>query len=207
MKRPFQNTYLFFDTETTGLPLDYQAPLEESENWPRMVQLAYEWYGYNPGEPPKLFESVSRIIQPDGYTIPADMIHGITTARARREGVWLGEVLNEFMSTANRSQALIAHNISFDFAIVGAETYRLGGYQPHPMGSDYFTMPQFCTKLLSTDYCAIPSPYGKKGYKWPTLQELHWHLFDEDFDNAHDALADVKACARCFFELKKRGVL
>lgn len=45
------------------------------------------------------------------------------------------------------------------------------------------------------------------GFNGPILQELHNHLFNEDFDGAHDALADVKATARCFFELKRLGIL
>lgn len=54
----------------------------------------------------------------------------------------------------------------------------------------------------STNLCKLPSPYGN-GYKWPQLPELHNHLFNCSFGNAHNALYDVKACAKCFFELKK----
>ena len=59
----------------------------------------------------------------------------------------------------------------------------------------------------STDYCAIPSnsPYG--GYKWPKLEELYRKLFGCMFDNAHDALADVEATKKCYFELLDRGLL
>lgn len=56
----------------------------------------------------------------------------------------------------------------------------------------------------STNFCAIPSNWG---LKWPTLTELHTKLFKEGFDGAHDALDDVKACARSFFELTKMGVI
>lgn len=28
---------LFFDTETTGLPLDYDEPYTNVKNWPRLV--------------------------------------------------------------------------------------------------------------------------------------------------------------------------
>ena len=31
--------YLIFDTETTGLPKNWKAPLTDFDNWPRMVQL------------------------------------------------------------------------------------------------------------------------------------------------------------------------
>lgn len=33
--------HLFFDTETNGLPKDYDAPAADTDNRPRMVQLAW----------------------------------------------------------------------------------------------------------------------------------------------------------------------
>ncbi len=33
--------YLFFDTETTGIPKNYKAPASDLKNWPRLVQLAW----------------------------------------------------------------------------------------------------------------------------------------------------------------------
>jgi hypothetical protein len=33
--------YLFFDTETTGLPSNYKAPATDLNNSPRLVQLAW----------------------------------------------------------------------------------------------------------------------------------------------------------------------
>ena len=56
----------------------------------------------------------------------------------------------------------------------------------------------------SEKFCKIP---GKYGYKWPTLSELHLKLFDFDFEGAHDALLDVKACAKCLFELERKKVV
>ena len=63
---------------------------------------------------------------------------------------------------------------------------------------------KICTMEMSTDYCELPGPYG---YKWPSLSELHYKLFNEYFDEAHDAAVDVRACANCFFELKDRGII
>ena len=56
----------------------------------------------------------------------------------------------------------------------------------------------------STDFCAIVGNYG---YKWPKLQELHKELFGYPFEGDHDALVDVRACVRCYFELRKREVM
>ena len=39
------------------------------------------------------------------------------------------------------------------------------------------------------------------------MDELHRTLFETSVDGAHQALVDVRACVRCFFELKRRQVL
>jgi DNA polymerase III epsilon subunit-like protein len=58
--------------------------------------------------------------------------------------------------------------------------------------------------IEATDFCRLPGSYG---YKWPTLAELYFELFHDEVEEAHNARVDVVACAKCFFELKKRRVL
>lgn len=189
--------FLFFDTETTGLPRMWNAPVSDTDNWPRMVQLA--WLVLNDWG--QEISSGNRIIKPEGFLIPEDVsrIHGITTEIAKNEGIPLDQVLLEFVKDLQKSEILVGHNISFDEKILGAEFYRRG------VINDFFDRPKICTMQGSAKYCRIDN--GRGGYKWPKLMELHEKLFDEAFDNAHDALADVKATARCFFELRQRGVL
>ncbi len=188
--------YLFFDTETTGLPKNYKAPASDTKNWPRMVQIA--WMQYD--EAGKLLDSKMFIVKPEGYTIPKDAsdVHGITTERAIEEGADLTSVLNEFREAMIDSTALVAHNIGFDEKIVAAEFIRKKIERISNKLSRIDTMAE------STEYCQLP---GKYGYKWPNLTELHTILFGKGFEGAHDALVDVKACADCFFELKKLGVI
>lgn len=188
--------FLFFDTETTGLPKNWQAPLEDLENWPRLVQLAWlfaDGYGKEVG-------SGNLIIKPEGFLIPesASAVHGITTERAEKEGISLDEALSQFSQAIEQAKIIVAHNISFDEKIIGAEFLR------KKIEHKFFERPQICTMLTSKDFCRIESG---RGYKWPKLIELHEKLFDSGFDGAHDALADVRACARCFFELVKKGVI
>lgn len=187
--------YLIVDTETAGLPKNWKAPITDSDNWPRMVQLAWAMYD----DQGQLIESVSYIIRPEGFTIPASAaaVHGITTELALAEGIELSAVLKAFVDCLNRSQLIVAHNIDFDAKIIGAELYRLNS--PAQLSSK----PQLCTMQVSTDFCQIP---GRYGYKWPTLTELHDVLFATGFEGAHDAMNDVNACAKCFFALKDKGV-
>lgn len=188
--------YLFFDTETTGLPRDWHAPVDNLENWPRMIQLAWLLYD-DTGREVRRYEN---IIRPDGFEIPleASNVHGITTERALSCGVGLDDALREFAEVLSGSRTLVAHNIGFDEKIAGAEFLRAG------IASRMFEIPKICTMHSSTDFCQLP---GKYGYKWPNLTELHKILFGRGFSGAHDALADVVACADCFFELRKRGII
>jgi DNA polymerase III alpha subunit (gram-positive type) len=192
--------YLFFDTETTGLPNNWNAPASDTRNWPRMVQLAFHLYESN-----GIFvESQDYIIKPDNYTIPADVsrIHGITTERANREGHELNVVLSNFQNLLVKTKSLVAHNMDFDEKILGCEFFRVTGKDP------LVTKSKFCTMKSPSviDYCAIP-PIRYGNYKWPKLSELHYKLFGTYFEEAHNANVDIQATARCFFELRKRNVI
>ena len=114
--------YLIFDTETTGLPKNYNAPVSDLENWPRLVQLAWQLHdGYG-----KLISAQNFIVKPDGFTIPynSQQIHGISTERAMEEGYDLNEVLKAFTEDLNKTKIAVGHNIEFDLNIVGAEYLR-----------------------------------------------------------------------------------
>ncbi|MBN2215149.1 MAG: DNA polymerase III subunit alpha [Bacteroidales bacterium] len=189
--------FVIFDTETTGLPQDYDAPVSDSDNWPRMVQLAWEVHDIKG----KLLNAEDYIIKPEEYTIPfsAEKVHGISTDRALAEGYDLKFVLGKFNEALGKSSVVIGHNIDFDLKIVGAEYYRTG------MENKILRLRHICTKETTTDFCAIPGGKGGK-YKWPTLTELYKKLFNEDFEEAHSASADVAATARCFLELIRKGI-
>lgn len=190
--------YLIFDTETTGLPKSFSAPISDSDNWPRLVQLAWQLHDKN-GE---LLSYDSLIIKPEGFDIPYNSvkIHGITNEKAQKEGIELKEVLALFEEVLAKCDYVIGHNLAFDLNILGAEHYRL---------SEESKLPKklvLDTKDLSTDFCAIPGGRGGK-YKWPKLGELYLKLFGHSFDEAHNAAADVNATARSFFELARLGII
>ncbi|MBV5303558.1 MAG: 3'-5' exonuclease [Chlorobium sp.] len=188
--------YLFFDTETTGLPRNWRAPVTDVDNWPRLVQLAFLYYD----EDGHQLSAGDDIIKPDGFLIPsnATRIHGISTERATAEGKPLKEVLHSFQERIAQAQVLVAHNISFDEKIVGSELIRAG------MNNLLESKREICTMRSSTDFCALSGTYGNK---WPKLSELHYKLFGTGFEEMHNAAHDIQATARCFWELKRRGVL
>ncbi|MCE2497071.1 MAG: DNA polymerase III subunit alpha [Flavobacteriales bacterium] len=194
--------YLVFDTETTGLPQDFNAPISNSDNWPRLVQLAWQLHddsGY-------LIHAKNEIVYPDGFDIPfnAEKVHGISTAKARADGRPLSEVLDAFYIDVEKADHGVGHNIEFDYNIVGAELWRLGRTAD---AEEFMKLPPIDTKNdRTTEYCAIPGGKGGK-FKWPTLSELHNKLFGKPFDEAHNAAADVEATARSFFRLGELGVI
>ena len=191
--------FLIYDTETTGLPRDWKAPLTDSDNWPRLVQLAWQLHDAKG----TLISRGNHIVKPDGFTIPftSAKIHGITTERAEADGIPLSEVLAAFDVDLARAQYVMGHNIEFDVNIVGAEYHRL------TQDLEKLTSkPVIDSKNEATEFCAIPGGRGGR-FKWPTLTELHVKLFDHGFGEAHDAAYDVDATAKCFFELCRLRVI
>lgn len=189
--------YLIFDTETTGLPKNWKLPYTDTDNWPRLVQLSWQVHdAYG-----KLLSQKDLIIYPDGFEIPfnSEKVHGISTERAKAEGIPLKEALDIFEQDLKQSQLLIAHNIEFDENVMGAE------YVRSTYDTVFFDLDQYCTKENTTDFVAIPAKRGK-GFKWPTLAELYYKLFGESFEEAHNAAFDVEALARCFFGLLEQKV-
>jgi DNA polymerase III subunit epsilon len=184
--------YLFFDTETTGLPRNWKAPITDSNNWPRLVQIAWLVFDIDGNR----IDTQEFIIKPSGFIIPEDAsrVHGITTSIALDKGVELITVLNAFNQEIDRANTLVAHNMSFDSKIIGAEMFR------KQINTNFNNKQSICTMEASTNFCKIPGNYG---FKWPKLSELHMSLFGKDFEEAHNAIADIEATARCFWKLKE----
>jgi DNA polymerase III alpha subunit (gram-positive type) len=111
----------------------------------------------------------------------------------------LEPVLKEFNALVQKTIFLVAHNISFDMKIIGAELLR----------KDSTNLLQqkmkICTMKTATNYCKLPGKYGR--YKWPNLTELHTKLFGKKFKEAHDASVDIDATEKCFWEMKRIGVI
>ena len=190
--------YLIFDTETTGLPRDWNAPISDSDNWPRAIQIAWQLHDAM-GE---IIEHQDYLIKPDGFDIPydAERIHGISTALAQQGGLPLVEVLEKFNSALEKTQFVVGQNVGFDINIMGAEFYRL---QLANQLQDISVL-DTCTETTAT-LCQIPGGRGGK-FKLPTLTELHKYLFGTAFAEAHNATSDVEATSRCFFELVRKRI-
>lgn len=191
--------YLIFDTETTGIPHNKTAPITDLDNWPRLVQLAWQLHDAKG----KLLSCQNLLIRPDGFDIPykAEQIHGISTKRALDDGQPLKTVLELFVADLHRTALLVGHNIEFDINILGAEFIRQ--QLDH---APLLDLGKVDTGVVSTDFCQLTGGIGGR-LKMPRLTELHEKLFGKDFGDAHDASYDVAATARCYFGLLERKVI
>ena len=190
--------YLIFDTETTGLPKRWNAPLTDTDNWPRCIQIAWQLHdamGH-------CIEHQDFLVRPEGFNIPydAEQIHGISTALATAQGEALAIVLEKFNSALAKAKFVVGQNVDFDLNIMGCEYHRM--QVETPLNS----MPVLdtCTETTA-NLCQLPGGRGGK-FKLPTLIELHQKLFDTPFAEAHNATADVEATTRCFLELLRQGI-
>ena len=188
--------YLIFDTETTGLPRNWSAPITDTDNWPRCVQIAWQLHDENG----KVIEHQDYLVKPDGFNIPfdAERIHGISTELAMEQGIPIEEILEKFNAVLSKAKFVIGHNVGFDLNVMGCEFHR------------YSTSTELNNKPL-LDTCTeataelLKLPGGRGGrYKLPTLSELYQFLFNESFQEAHNATADVEATTRAFLELVRK---
>lgn len=190
--------YLIFDTETTGLPHNKTAPVEDLDNWPRLVQIAWQLHDHQG----KLLSTGNHIVKPEGFTIPfnAEKVHGISTKHAEEVGEDLAEVLDKFSVDVQKAEVLVGHNIEFDNKIIGAE------YLRKEKENLLVDAKNIDTSTETVEFCQLEGGLGGK-LKQPKLIELYTKLFGEGFDDAHDAAYDVDATAKAFFECLKRSII
>jgi DNA polymerase III epsilon subunit-like protein len=189
--------YLFFDTETNGLPANFSAPPSTGNNWPRIIQLAWVLCDENLNP----IEHSCDLIKPDGWIIPNEKFwidNGYSTETNNQNGLPLPFAMAKFIVALQKSKYGIAHNMDFDFPIIASEMMR------YDMKSSN-KVQKICTMKTATDFCNLKNARGCK--KWPKLEELHTILFGESFDGAHDALEDVRATVRCFQQMVKIGLI
>lgn len=197
---------LFFDTETTGLPLDFDEPYTNVKNWPRLVQLSWILEDTETNE----VNEHDFIIKPTGFIIPysATKIHHITHDWAERNGKPIKSVLLQFEIDIFKADLLVGHNIEFDINIVAAEFNRLKKDKvcvlaPRTINKiikTFLSKPTRCTMKEGANYTKIEVPY-KDEFKWPKLAELYRYFYGQDFKGAHNALDDIRATRACFWQM------
>lgn len=192
---------LFFDTETTGIPL--RGKPSSDPGHARLVEFACI-LDDDQGNTRGVF---STIIKPNGFTVPAEAagVHGITTEIADRWGMDLLYALDTFDFMSRHAVQLVAHNPFFDFKMIKIECHRAS--RPD-LRARLENVPQVDTMKPCTNICKIlqKNPRHAEDWKWPKLEEAYGHFFGP-LPNAHRAIADVQACRRIYYQLVKLGVI
>ncbi len=182
--------YLFFDTETTGVPYNYKkSPLDDKYNWPHIVSLC--WILYDPITQ-KTSPYYYYVLKPQGFTIPPESsaIHGISHDYAMTHGHDPIPILQQFCKHASQADKIIAHNLHFDKHVLLND---LQWFLPLPAQLPWTPEKEFCTMMDNIQYCKIPFANKKPGYKFPKLDELYACVFTRDApQDAHNAQRDVR---------------
>lgn len=193
---------IVFDTETTGLPITkgfnnyYSYEDLEKYNSSRLISICWKVYENN-----NLINSNYNIIKPEDFIIDnnsyACKINGITQEISMRDGVNINNIFDKLKIDLEDCKLIVAHNINFDKHILLSELYR---YNKENIIELFLSCKLYCTMLEGTNITNIKFKNSNK-LKPPKLIELYNHFFNKNFENAHNAEADVDACAACYFKM------
>lgn len=187
--------YLIFDCSAKGKVKDWKAPFSDTFAWPRLMHIS--WIVLDKDLKP--VEDYDYIVQQEkGVSEDVKKLCRIDDEDITKKSKPLEEILNLFSASIEKVEYLFAFNLNYNENIIAAEYIRTS------INPKLYKVDKFCLMQESTFYCKIE---GKKGYKWPTLTELHATLFKTRFSPPNNARADVIAATRCFIMLMKIGEL
>jgi hypothetical protein len=215
---------LIFDVETTGLLPNKRETSVTLDKYPYIIQLSFILYNLATREIEKFSNSYIRI--PDSVEIPDQVVKltGITKEMCNDQGINILHAFIDLHDAYMLAGTIVAHNIEFDRSMIKVEIQRnsktiqrLVPYCLRLFDSDYEKIAgihSYCTMKHGMNMCnLVTSPLGinwetKKTFaKWPRLNELYYHLFQEIPDNMHNAMVDVLACMRCYLKMRQNIVL
>lgn len=184
--------FVIFDTETSGL-FNFSRP-PEAEGQPRLASVAFIFLD----DLLKEKDTHYKLVRPDGWEMPygASKVNGLTNEMLRTQGIPIRNILDAVEFLFSEGHTFVAHNVDFDMKVLEAEFIRAG--------REFHRPDTFCTMKQTKNICCIPNAQGRN--KWPKLTEAHEYFFGEAFANAHEALADARACARIFRYIYPKGL-
>jgi DNA polymerase III epsilon subunit-like protein len=206
---------LVFDTETTGLPETKIINPDTLNLWPHIVQFSFVIYDTDLNDIVESCDSIVKVAE--GIIIPEEStkFHGITNKIARRKGIAIETILDEFFLCLRNADVLVGHNVSFDINMVKIEMLRLIYSNATELDKisykhDLHYLTNFtnicctCSIKESIELCNITAldRRGKPYLKYPKLIELHEKLFESAPNNLHNSFNDILVTLRCFMKLK-----
>jgi DNA polymerase III subunit epsilon len=193
---------LVFDTETTGLPQKDEHnkyyPIYNTQKWPHIIQISFILYDTKRKRIINNHDHIIKLAKSVKIGEESIGIHGITRQDSENNGIKMATALNMFNAIIQEADIIIAHNISFDKQVIMVESIR-NNLTINFSGGTHKIL-QYCTMKNSIDLCKLERT-GKNGRtynKFPTLLELHKHLFQTSPKNLHNSFIDILICLRCF---------
>lgn len=173
-----------FDTETTGLVKNSLIPLA---NQPRVI----EFFGHSvDADTGEVLTEIEFLCNPNVRLDPTiTRITGIKQEDLDGQPPFSHHA-QKIAQTIGDADAVAAHNLSFDMALIEADCQRCGVQLNWP----------------ARKICTVEETEWMKGHRL-SLGMLHEELFGEPFKDAHRARNDVEALTKCFLELHRRGEL
>ena len=116
--------------------------------------------------------------------------------------VW--RVVTDIEAFKREADVIVGHNILFDKRMLMVEMAR--NNMRSCLFRDGVAIPEYCTMKRTIELCKLPAINkitGEvyKNFKYPTLAELHNHLFCRKPRGTHNAIADVMITLRCYVML------
>jgi len=177
--------YIAFDFETSGLPKGRKPVTRETlgqYDTCRAVSLSAARFSSKG----RLVDTFDAMILPTDFSIsPGSVaIHGITDEMAKSKGRPFLQVFTDFMTFIGpRTKTMVAHNAKFDTSVLRSEMLR------YDIDLSLIDELNFrCTLEL----------YRERFLKPIRLGVLYEEIFGEQFENAHNSLADCIACGRVY---------
>lgn len=182
---------LVIDTETTGLP-KRNTSIYNTNDWPYIIQLSYILFDINKKQ--FIYKCDEYINLPTNVIIEENSIsiHGISNEMIKNRGVNLKPLLNSLNDILDITDLIVGHNISFDKQMLMVEYIR------HNIQSKLVNKTYVCTMKKYVNFCKINN-YNNKGYKYPKLSELYYHIFNNISYDLHNSYNDILICLRCYY--------
>jgi DNA polymerase III epsilon subunit-like protein len=215
---------LIFDVETTGLLPNKREKCVTLDKYPYIIQLSFILYNLATREIEKCGNNYIRI--PDSVEIPDEVVKltGITKQMCNEQGIDILHAFIDLHDAYMMAGTIVAHNMEFDRSMIKVEIQRnfktiqhLIPYCLRLFDNEYEKIARinsYCTMKHGVNMCnLVTTPIGINGemkkpfVKWPRLNELYKHLFQETPDNMHNAMVDVLACMRCYLKMRQNIVL
>ena len=186
---------LVFDVETNGLFNKYQPD-------PYIIKLSYILFNLETLAVIDVFDKYINIDESINIPWTVINVNGITHHRCKT-GIPIEEALQHFDNALLKCDLLIAHNYNFDSKMIDVERKRcIVNNKLTDNNLNLSNVKSHCTMINSTNICKIISKYKEGEYKWPTLSELHNHLFNYVPNGLHDSLTDIKVCLKCYLKIQ-----